>query len=523
MTSEDQTQDGMAWRGFVEHAWRSRRRLAALSGGILLAASLLGLVLPPRYVSHSTLVLLLGPEYTVRAPAGSGPAPNTAFDADHILGTETEILSSDDLHRDVIRSIGLARLYPKLLQPPSLPMRMLAAIKGAPDMLARLAGSEPAHHADDPLEEAVAIFAAKLDIKPSKLASVITLGFSHRDASVARDVLRTLERLYLQRRRVLYSRQDSRAMRADVERARRALDVAEAALASFRLSHGLPDYGTQLASLLREQGDVEQDAIAARRAEAAGQARIAELEMQRSRLPAMVAGGSDTSLDAHTAALRNGIEELRAREAATLSRYRQDSPAARDIETQIQARNGELASSRPATLSASHTVRNGAFDAVVSSLLQLQAEQRGLDAQLADDDAEDVAITRRIATLGQDERALDALITRRSVLLDDLRGLASAESSQQDVEAVEAASLPSVRVAAAPSLPIRPRPLRLLLMMAGFAFGMIGCMAAALAGHAWRRTILLGDELETLGIAMLARVPHGDAMMGQPPIMPLAA
>ena len=519
MASDDSS---LAFRVLVEGSWRARRRLACLGGGVLLAAGGLGLAMPPRYVSHATLVLLLGPEYTVRTTAGSGPPPNTAFDADHILGTETEILSSNDLHRDVIRAVGLRRLYPKLLDQPSLPMRVLGALKGLPDMLAGLVGAGPTRRSvEDPTELAVAIFADKLDIKPSKLASVITLGFSHRDPAVARDTLRVLDQLYLQRRRALYLRHDSAAMRADVVRARVALDGADAALALFRASRVIPDYATQLATLLREQGEIDQDMITARRAGADGQARIAALEAQRARLPSMVSGGSDSSLDAHTASLRDDLEALRAREAATLSRYREGSPAAQDIETQIGARSGELASMRAGSLSATHTVRNATLDAVESSLLQLKAEGRGIDARLAADDAEEEAVGRRIAALGENQRALDALETRRGVLLDDLRSLEAAASSQEDVEAVEAVSLPSVRVASVPSLPIRPLPLRLLLIVAGMIGSVAAIVAGALAGHAFRRTILVGEELEALGVTLLARIPRGDLLATMPAIMPL--
>ena len=515
---------GLAIRGLIEGAWTRRRTIAAAGGSVAAALLGLALVMPPRFVSHSTLVLLLGPEYTVRTPAGAGPPANDALDPDRILGTETEILSSDDLHRDVIRAVGLKRLYPKLLEPPSLPARLLGAIKGLPDTLARALGSESAHRAaPDPTEDAVAIFATKLEIRPSKLASSIALGFTHRDPVVARDTLAALERLYLQRRRALYSRQDSPAMRRDVARARAALDGADAALAAFRAAHTLPDYATQLATLLRAQGDVEHDAIDARRAQAAGQARMAALEAERGQLTPTVSGGSDSSLDTHLAPVRDGIEALRAREAETLARYRAGSPAALDIEAQLASRSGELAATRASTLSATHTIRNPAFDATVGTLIDLRAADRGLDAELADDDAEAVSISRQIASLSRNQRTLDGLTTRRAVLLADLQDLESTASRQADIEAVENVSRPAVRVSSAPSLPIHPLPLRLLLTIAGLILGVFASAAAALALHAARRTILVPDEIEALGVRLLAVIPREDPLMAIPPIMPLGA
>ena len=516
------TDSTLALRTLIEGAWRQRRLIAACGGTITLAFLALGLALPPRFVSHSTLVLLLGPEYTVRSAANAGPSSNTAFDPDRILGTETEILSSDDLHRDVIRAVGLRRLYPKLLEAPSLPARLIAAVKGVPDTLARLVGSEPARlAAPDPTEDAVAIFATKLTVRPSKLASAIALGFTHRDPAVARDALLALERLYLQRRRTLYGRQDSQAMHRDVVRARTALDEADAALAAFRASHALPDYDTQLATLLRARGDIEHDAIDARRAQAAGDARIEALEGERLHLTPTVSGGSDSSLDAHLAPIRDGLEALRARAAETLARYRAGSPAALDVEAQLAARSGELAAAQPASLSATHTVRNPAFDATLGTLIDLRAAARGLAAELADDGAEEVAVSRRIAALSDNQRTLDRLTTRRGVLLDDLRDLEAAASRQADIEAVEAAARPAVRIAAAPSLPVHPLPLRLLLTLAGLILGGLAAAAAALGLHAVRRTVLLPGEIEALGIPVLACVTRDALQAAFGRIVPL--
>jgi hypothetical protein len=89
------------------------------------------------------------------------------------------------------------------------------------------------------------------------------------------------------------------------------------------------------------------------------------------------------------------------------------------------------------------------------------------------------------------------------------------------MEAVEAASLPSVRIASAPSLPMRPVPIRLLLIVAGMMLAVMAAAAGCLLAHATRRTILHGDELASLGVALLGRVPVGDPMVGAGPIVPV--
>lgn len=513
-----------ALRPLAENTWRHRRTLLAGSGAILGAAILLGACLSPRFVSRSTLVLLIGPEYTVRLQAGAGSPPSTAFDPDHILGTETAILSSDDLARDVVREIGVARLYPALVEPPGLLRRIVRAIRDVPSTLGRLAGLSARRAPPDPLELAVAAFEDRLDIEPSKTANVISLGFTHRDPALARRTLAAFERTYLARRRALYRQQKTGAMRVELDAARAQLDRAERRLAAFRASRALPDYTTQLDILLHEQGDIAHDRDVATRAIAAGTARIAALRNELAHLPGTVVAGVDINFDGRVASLRDSLDGLHAREVETLAHYRPDSDVARAIADQIRSRTDQLRALEGVPgVSASHRARNPAADSVGADLLVAEGELRANQASLDSDRDAAAGLARRIAALDENQRLLDQLGIERDSALDATRSLAASLATQESVEAVEARALPSVRIATDPSLPLRPKPIALLLALAGAIVSAGAFATGALLLHALRRTLLFADDIEQAGVCVLATVPADDRLAGLPALAPLGA
>ena len=516
-------------RLLAENSWRQRRRLAAVALLAALPLAALALAMAPRFVSTSTVILNLGPEYAAHATAGSAVTPNLAFDSDHILGNESTILDGEDLHRAVIRAVGIGRLYPDLLHPPGIVARAAGTVLGLPDALAHLLGggaTRPPGGADtDALERALAIFDAHFDAEPSKLASVITLRFTHRDPRVARDTLAVLERLYLADRRMLYDPQSTVPLGEQVAAARAALDDAERRLAGYRSAHALPDYTTQLDIVLHEQGDLAHDRTDAGRAGATARARIDKLGAELRAAPAMVAGGSDSDLDGRTATLRTSLDGLRARAATVLDEFRPDSPEAAALADQIARSRAALAAGGAggAPLSSTHTVRNATRDGVLADLLAAETDLGAAAARADADDRALASIAARIATLDAGERRLDALTASRDALLDAFRNVSSAYAEEAKDEAVAARSRPGARIAALPNLPTRPKPLRLVLLAASCVFALFAAAAAALGLHAGRRVLLDAAEIERAGIAVLGRIPRGDPFAALAPIRPVLA
>jgi hypothetical protein len=125
-------------------------------------------------------------------------------DAEQVLRTEASILGSDDLHRTVIREIGIGKMYPKLLEKPGPVGQWMQDVRQfiteSAGLTDKTTGPEPA----DPMARAVEAFGHNLTITVDKKSSVIGLDFTNPNKTVSADALRILETQYLVLRNKLY-------------------------------------------------------------------------------------------------------------------------------------------------------------------------------------------------------------------------------------------------------------------------------------------------------------------------------
>ena len=105
--------------------WFSRRRILLIMLAAMALAAYVAFQVEPKYQSRASFLVLLGSEYGMRPVGGQQLMSNINAVPEELLHTEADILSSDDLHRDVIEQIGVARLYPDLLKPPGLFARLV--------------------------------------------------------------------------------------------------------------------------------------------------------------------------------------------------------------------------------------------------------------------------------------------------------------------------------------------------------------------------------------------------------------
>ena len=234
------------FRGLLIAAFTYKRRMLVTALAVLGLALALAAVMKSKYVAHSSLLALLGTEYTYRPLAGQTATSNGALEREEVLRTEIEILESDDLHRALIRRIGLRRLYPGYLEPPGL---VVAAIKSVLGLSSRIAdevtGEAREKTPPDPVELALIEFDASFSAVAVKAGNSIELTFTHADPGLAAEVLNTLNAMYLDMRKSVFSDQQSGLVEAQVGKLRDALGAADARLAEFRMAHGASAFLTR--------------------------------------------------------------------------------------------------------------------------------------------------------------------------------------------------------------------------------------------------------------------------------------
>jgi uncharacterized protein involved in exopolysaccharide biosynthesis len=463
---------------------RMRPALVWVCAGIMLLSVAASMLMQPAYRSDSDLMVLLGAEYGYRSQAGDVSAVNAAFDHDEMLGTEIGILSSRDLHRDVLAALGPAALYPR---------------RG---WFGRGGG--------DPVARTLPVFEANVSVLGDRTAPIIHLSFQHPDPAMAQKALQTLQTLYLARRRRLFADRQSLQVDADAERLRQALGAAEAQLAAFKARNGITNFGTRQDILLHEQGEVERDLAEARSLISQDQARLAALKAQLAAAPALTEQARDSELELRLASLRSSLEDLRARREALAAQYRASSEPVRAADAQIRAREAQLSAAfadrRPGTI---RMGANPLYVAARGDQARVAADLRAAEARAARDGATLADLGLRIAALTRMEQTLADLERARQVADDGYREAARVRDARVMSEQVALSKQGDVRVIKTPNLPVAPESSRKLLLLAGVLASGMAALGMVVVGNFLRRDFVLAESLEVdCGIPVLAVVPE---------------
>ncbi len=482
-------------RELLVGALADRRRILAVSAGVLGLAVLLALLLPTRYQANASLVVLLGPEYTVRAEAGAPVEASGTLESDQIMKAEVEILNGDGLHEQVIRRVGLRRLYPRAAKAPGPLASALRWIVGGGDV--------------DPAKRAVERFDGALDVEASKDANVITVSFRNRDPVVAAETVNTLILLYQAQRRRIYVDPQTSMVEGEVSRLDAALAQADAALGAFRRSHDIANFDLQRDLLLQRRAALAANLQDATASAAALRRQLGTITGELARTPATVAQYSEHDPDTRASTLLAALQDLRGREAQLSTRLVPGSRILADLRQEIAARQDELAHLQgDRSASVTRAGRNLNHDAVELDRDHAGADLVSAEARIAATTQQLAATDDAVRRLSADDIEAEALARSRSVAEDDYRAMVHVLDDRRVTEAVDEHRAANVRLIAAAQAPIRPSALPLLVVFGGVLLAGIAGVATALVGETLRRRIITPQRLQrALGLPVLVSVP----------------
>lgn len=501
----------------VRQDWPRMATAAALTVVVALVAAVLS---RPLYHASSTLLVQLSTEYTYRPAAGESINVAGALDREQILRTEVEILQNPDLHRQVIREVGIERLYPRLLDRPGPVNRFKQGVEAMIAGLRRSAGGQsPAAPKIDPVDLALPLLDDHLAISASRTGNIVELAFDHPDNVVSAEVLARLEAGFFAKRRDLYLNQESALVSEQASGLRDKLEAADAALAQFKADHDIGNFHVRRDILLNQQGSLETELRAAASDIAQDSARLSKAQKVVGRLKPEILQSRDADVDARLSPLRGNVEAVRARLQDLRTRYTEDSQAVGNAKRELDALEAALGKSRSdrsagAYRMAANPVRLAAEQDFAKVQIDLEAARARRDAAQEGLDG----VRAQLATLNGAEMQLTQLERARALQDEDYRAAAKIRDERLVSESVQAARQPSVRVLQPPVIPALPRATRMLILEAGILLGLVGSLAIGLASHLFRRGYLVPEALEyDTGLPVLASVSmHGPASLRHP-------
>jgi uncharacterized protein involved in exopolysaccharide biosynthesis len=450
----------------------------------------------PDFKAKSSLLVLMGTEHAFRPAAGQQFVNSGGVDAEQVLRTEASILGSDDLHRSVIREIGIEKLYPKLLQKPTAFEQWIEDVrKFLTDAVGLTTDATANGDAADPMVRAVDAFAKNLTITVDKKSSVIGLDFTNPDKIMAADSLRLLESRYFDLRAKLYGDVQAPIVQMQQSNVGANLAAADRALESFKQQHDISNFGDRRTILLKQQGDLETALTKAESTIAEQQARLGQLNAQLG----TVAGSKRNA----ASALQGMVEAYKQRQQDAQTTYR-GSPAVDDARRQALERETDIARMQATQAYGVQTDRNKTEADLRASL----AGHEAIVAQLT-------TIKKQLDTLNGDEVQLHSLERNRAILEDNYKAVSKILDERQVLETVDANRESSVRVIQPPRVPALPQPIRKLILIAGLVVSMLLSIGTILMSHFFRSSYLRPEALEVdTGLTVLASVPEMAALRG---------
>jgi uncharacterized protein involved in exopolysaccharide biosynthesis len=488
----------LVMRDLMLTALSQKARVLLIFFCVMAISLVIAVSVQPDYKSKSSLLVLLGTEHTFRPAAGQQFMNSGGVDAEQVLRTESSILGSDDLHRTVIREIGIGKMYPKLLEKPGPIGQWFEDTRRFVTDSIGMTEKETGTGTTDPMSRAIDLFARNLTITVDKKSSVIGLEFTNPDKNVSADTLRILESQYLVLRTKLYGDVQAPIVQVQQDAVGKQLADADAALQAFKQQHDISNFSERRAILLKQQGDLEAALTKAEATIAEQTARLTKLNQQ---LGAVVGNKKGTPNAA--APLQGMVQAYRQTQEDAQTRYR-GSPAVDAARQAMLERETDIARMQATQAYGVQADRNKTEADLRASL----AGHDSIATQLT-------ALNKQVSALDADESQLHELERNRAILEDNYRAVSKIFSERQTVEAVEAHRESSVRVIQPPRVPTLPQPTRRLILLAGIVVSLLLSIGSVLMAHFFRAIYLRPEALELdTGLTVLAAVPEMRAIGG---------
>ncbi|HEB50698.1 MAG TPA: hypothetical protein ENI89_08825 [Desulfobulbus sp.] len=404
----------------------------------------------PAYEVNSSVMIRYGREYVYR-PVNDVEAgevqPMRWYQPEEIINTEIEILKSKALIRQVIRQVGLEKLYPRL----------------AEKSLAR----------DALLTMATNRFAKKLDISHVKKSSVIGLSFLHEDPQLAVQALRQVVELFKERHLQIFRNPRAAFLEQQVAASRERLLEAEKRLQQFKQENGIYAAKDQKQLLVRQYVDLETRLLTGKNRENALQQKVASLESALQSLPEDVSLYSEEGRSKKEGGAMQTLLNLQLEEQKLLAKYTENDPRVAAVRKEIRLVNDFLAIQDTNQRRSTRVGRSVVYQQTERDLLaarsayaEARAGNEAMERQLQELLRKLQKLDRAEITLRDLQRAVDSSERNYRTFQDKL-------DSTRVEDAMDREKMVNVVVVEQPMVPVKPaRPVKRLNLFVGMILGL---------------------------------------------------
>jgi uncharacterized protein involved in exopolysaccharide biosynthesis len=474
--------------------FRHKLLICATFLAVALGSGVVGFLMPNEYESRMKILVKntrsdvpITPERTT----GLGGTPFVNEVSENQINSEIELLTSEDLLKQVVTECGL--------------------YKSNSSILARLGLKEVNRTQAAQVEEASLRLAKDLVITPVKKANIIDVKYASGSPEMAAAVLRKLQDLYLEKHLKLHrppGTYDFFKTKADQYEGE--LQAVEKERSSFQQSMNVISLTQQKDQTVQKLAEAKSKLMETKAYLREVNDRIAKVQQELQNLQPRIVTQSRTLPNQYSAERLNTlIVELQNRRTQLLTKFRPDDRLVREVDQQIKTTRAALERASNETATEQSTGLNPLRQTLETELARGRVDQAGAEGRHE----------MLLGQVAQYEAQLSRLEGSTAAYEDLNRKVKQSEESyqlykQKEEEAritdeLDQNRITNVSVAEAPAqpqLPVRPnRPLNLVL---GIFLGALLSVGSVFIVELRRDTVLTPRELEVLsGQRVLVSVP----------------
>ena len=443
-----------AFEDFVTLLWRDRFLMLGVFLGVFLIGAAAALLLKTHYPAQSSILVRLGSEYVYEPTVGDaarGAIPTT----DQLIQSEVEILSSADLKRRVIQTLGMGRVFPG---------RADAYLHAPPDKRQLI------------MDQAIAAMASNLKVDTGPDTPVVRLTYTDTDPDRAALVLNTLLDQYLIYRGTVL--QDGSQPYLDQQLAvfQQRLAATDAAYQAFLAANAIDDFDAEKASLNGLQTSLTDESYRVQERLKEIDGRLGEMGRQAGRISPVIDLYHDTN-----PATSDKLLQLQIDRQDLLSRYKPDAQPVRDADEKIARLQALVAQGGGQSAGVKRSGVNPVYQTFQTEQMQLQAESASLQQRQSAIPGQLAQISTRRQTLTELEPQYLAFTRDRDLLQGEIRGLVQKRQESQAAQSIAQKSNDNIRIVGRPTPPASGKSLRLPVLALSFVFAAFTALCVGLA------------------------------------------
>lgn len=479
-------------RSLLNVVFRHRVKFFVAVATCLFLAAAYCLIATPKYRSSAEMLVRFGSgQQQTRFGAGVTPEISAQqLERKEIVNSQIALLNSHDLLADVLRTVGIARIYPKMTA-------------DTPQALENKAIEQLNHD---------------LGAEGGKDSDVINLSLLNPDPAIAAETLRVVIDKFQKRESSIYQSQQLPFLQDQLEQARQALTTSRNAVETFKTNAGISSLDEERSLILHERSDTRQKLVTQISTEQEAEQRYARIEQALKKLPYEITLANEADRFKPVDDARERLSELRQREYEMSLNYRDNSVPMSNLRKQIGYASEELARLSKQGVARLRTGPNPVYQNLQQAALTAAGEEAAAAGARKPLEAEIDRLDGRLEELGKKTGKLNELELQQQVDEENFRNYLQGVEAARLTNDLNREGITSVAIVQQPTIPIKTAQPRVPFIMAialllGIAIGIAVSFFAEMTDEAFSTP----NQIESvIGVPVLAVFPQAAASAHPP-------